>query len=355
MGFGLSSAVAALVLMFAVISVARGIDPDNDFTDANWQAFKARFGKQYSSLSEENSRRAMREMNMRTIKEHNDAANQGQHTFTLGENEFSDWTPAEYRKMLGYKPSSVKTTTRRRRQASQPPMPVYSNTVSLSTLPTTVNWTTAGWVGPVMNQGQCGSCWSYSSAGAIEAQYMNYTNTWVQLSEQNLIDCSSAKGNMGCNGGNIDDAFWYVQTNGIESLAAYPDVSNITGVSNSTCMFNPSQSVTSVVSWRNVLSGSEDALQQAVALAGPVSAAIDASLLSFQYYRSGVYAPTGCNPDTLDHAILVVGYGVSNGLPYWLIQNSWGTSWGINGYMMMARDSNNMCGIASAASFPVLF
>jgi cathepsin L len=354
------AAISVLLLLAAVVFSANATN--DDFSDEAWQAFKLRYGKNYADPKEDSLRRGIREVMLRMMNQHNEEADRGLHSFKLGENQLIDMTPAEYRKMLGYRSSAQLASAggsklsrhRRRRQASQPPMPIYTNTSDVSTLPATVNWTAAGWVGPVMNQGQCGSCWSYSSAGAIEAQYMNYTGTWVQLSEQNLIDCSSSEGNLGCDGGNIDDAFWYVQTNGIESLAMYPDVSNVTGVSNQTCAFNPSDSITTVNSWRNVEQFNELALQQAVALTGPVSVAIDAGLMSFQIYKSGVYAPTACSTTNLDHAVLVVGYGVSGTQPYWLIQNSWGTSWGIAGYMMMARNDNNMCGIATEASFPVI-
>jgi C1A family cysteine protease len=353
-------AVVELLLMFALVSVVRGAtvptsNNDSD-SDADWKSFKKLYRKTYSNPTEEGSRRAIRHQNIQRIHQHNDEANRGLQSYTLAQNEFSDWTPAEYQKLLGYKQLTLGSTAgrRRRRAASQPIMPVYSNTVKVSNLSTTVNWTTYGWVGPVMDQGQCGSCWAYSSIGAIEAQYRNRTQTWAQLSPQNLIDCSTSAGNLGCDGGNMDNSFWYVQTNGIESLADYPDVSNITGLSNETCKFNSSKSVTKIISWRDVRSGSEPALQQAVALVGPITAAIDASLTSFQLYSSGVYTPTGCSTTALNHAILVIGYGVSGTKPYWLIKNSWGTGWGMGGYMMMARNSNNKCGIASAASFPVI-
>jgi cathepsin L len=321
--------------------------------DADWEAFKERYDKKYKTETEDALRKTIRLKNLVLIDKHNKEAKEGLHSYTVAENHLADWSQEEFQKMLGLK---RKPRRQVRSTSSQPAMPVYSNTVDVSTLPTSVNWVeSSNWVGPVMNQGQCGSCWSYSSTGAIEAQYANVSGTFVQMSEQNLIDCSTAEGNGGCNGGLIDDAFWYVQTYGLESLASYPDVSNITAVSDYTCAYDSSKSVTSITSWRNVEENSELALQQAVASVGPVSVGIDASLWSFQFYKSGVYSNSLCTAAGIDHAVLTVGYGVyEDTTDYWYIQNSWGTDWGTDGYFMLARNDGNMCGVATEASFPVI-
>jgi cathepsin L len=156
---------------------------------------------------------------------------------------------------------------------------------------------------------------------------------------------------MGCNGGVIDWAFEYVQQNGgIDTDEAYP----YTG-KQGTCSYQASNSVATCSGWYNVDSGNELALQQAVATVGPVAVAIDASQMSFQLYRSGVYSSSSCSSTNLDHAVLTVGYGTaSNGQQYWLVKNSWGTSWGMNGYIEMARNQNNMCGIATEPSYPTM-
>jgi len=128
-----------------------------------------------------------------------------------------------------------------------------------------------------------------------------------------------------------------------------------TGTSSS-CQYQSSQSAGYVTNYNIIASGSEAALQQAVALIGPVSVGIDAGLPSFQLYKSGVYSPAYCSPYNINHAVLVVGYGTtSSNQKYWWIKNSWGTGWGIKGYMMMARDANNTCGVATQASFPLNF
>jgi cathepsin L len=237
-----------------------------------------------------------------------------------------------------------------RARTALPDMPIYTNTIATSQLPSYVNWTNTSWVGPIQNQGQCGSCWTFSAAGALEAQYYNKTGTFVTMSEQNLVDCTYYLGNLGCSGGNVELAFDYVMNVGIDTYASYPYTGR---ANNGVCKYNANNSVTQDVGWRLIPEGNELALQQAVALTGPVSVAIDASLSSFDSYAGGVYSPVNCSTTELDHAVLVVGYGTYEGQDYWLIKNSWGTDWGIYGYMMMERGVN-MCGIATSALFPVI-
>jgi len=170
------------------------------------------------------------------------------------------------------------------------------------------------------------------------------------MSKQNLIDCTAYLGNHGCGGGAFQYAFEYVRGVGINSAAAYP----YTG-KNGACKYSAASSVTKAKTFQSVQPNSEPALQQATALVGPISIGINAGLSSFQMYKSGVYAPTGCSTTKIDHSVLVIGYGTSAaGQGYWLIQNSWGTTWGQQGYMMLARNANNMCGVSTDAAFPLI-
>jgi len=324
---------------------------ENEQLGELWNLYKLQFKKNHFP-EVENFRREIFKDKVRIIVHHNIAAKLGKHSFTMAINNFTDWTEEELAKLRGLvtpKETTEESTGRRvRRQTTS--MPTYRNTVDVSTLPLTVNWTAQGWVGPVLDQGECGSCWSFAAAGALGAQYFNKTQTFIALSEQNLIDCSSSYGNDGCDGGAFQYAFDYVLNVGIDAAISYP----YTGT-NGTCQYSVSDSVTNDNGWWNVMKGSELALQQAVALTGPVAVGIDAGLTSFQYYRSGVYAESACTAANIDHAVLVVGYGTtSTGQDYWLIKNSWGTSWGMDGYMMMARNDGNMCGIASDAAMPVI-
>jgi len=263
---------------------------------------------------------------------------QGNHTFTVGMNKFGDLNGKEFSKL--YKGLSTK----------QPRHHNPSNVVVRPDIPASVDWRTKGAVTGIKNQGQCGSCWSFSATGSTEgAHFLQKGKALVGLSEQNLVDCSQSFGNEGCDGGLMDYAFEYIISNnqGIDSEASYPYTAE-TG----TCKFNAANVVTHLVSYTDVPSGNEGALTTDIADIGPISVAIDASHSSFQFYSGGVYYEPACSATQLDHGVLAVGYGTSGSSAYYIVKNSWGTDWGMSGYIWMSRNRNNNCGIATMASFP---
>jgi cathepsin H len=228
-------------------------------------------------------------------------------------------------------------------------------------LPTHVDWREKGVVSGVKNQGKCGSCWTFSTTGAMEAHHaINYKN-WrtSEMAEQQLLDCATDFDNHGCNGGLPSHAFEYIHAaGGLFKEFFYPYRAESTG-DNSKCKFDPSAS--SKIGGRtvrsfNVTEGDEESLMHIVAREGPVSVAFEV-VEDFRLYKRGIYSSEKCKqgPADVNHAVLVVGYGTEPdvGRPYWIVKNSWGTDWGEDGYFRIAR-GKNMCGIATCASFPVL-
>ncbi|XP_034015594.1 cathepsin L1-like [Thalassophryne amazonica] len=311
--------------------------------DWEFHTWMFKFGKTYSSPSEEAHRKGIWLQNRKLVLMHNIMADQGTKSYRLGMTVFADLENHEYRQLisqgcLGSFNSSLP------RHGS-----IFLRSVALHELPQTVDWRDKGYVTPVKDQKQCGSCWAFSAAGSLEGQNFRKTGTLVSLSEQQLVDCSRSFGNMGCMGGLMDQTFDYIKANGgIDTEDSYPYEAK-----DGPCRFNHLFIGATCTSYMDVISGDEYALQEAVATVGPVSVGIDASHESFQLYESGVYNEPMCSSSVLTHGVLVVGYGSYYGNDYWLVKNSWGLLWGDNGYIKMSKNKNNQCGIASLASYPL--
>ncbi|CAF2791971.1 unnamed protein product [Rotaria sp. Silwood2] len=275
------------------------------------------------------------------IHKHNLEFDLGLHSYILEMNQFGDMTNEEFRKQMnGFKMISDNETNQIRYQTF--------STLSNIVLPDSVDWRPKGYVTPVKDQGQCGSCWAFSTTGALEGQHFAKTLQLVSLSEQNLVDCSLL--NFGCNGGNQDLAFDYIKTHhGVDTEWTYPYMAQ-----RQFCQFDRKNIGANLTGYVRIEKHSETDLQAAIATVGPIAVSIDASQSSFQFYSSGVYDEPNCSAKRLDHAVLAVGYGTLNSKDYYIVKNSWGVNWGSQGYILMSRNKQNQCGIATSALYPLV-
>ncbi|DBA03706.1 TPA: hypothetical protein N0F65_004123, partial [Lagenidium giganteum] len=269
------------------------------------------------------------------IEEHNQRLGR---SFTLGHNEYSHLTFDEFQSMKKGLKLPADYVEKRLAQIPQ-------TKVNASSAPDSIDWVTKGGVTPVKNQGQCGSCWAFSTTGSVEGAVFVSSGKLVSLSEQELVDCDE-NGDQGCNGGLMDHAFQWIEEQGglcSEEDYAYKAAAGVCRSCNA---------VAKVTGFQDVDANDEGALKLAVAQQ-PVSVAIEADQREFQLYRSGVFNLT-CGT-ALDHGVLVVGYGEDHGKKFWKVKNSWGETWGEEGYIRIARDIGTPageCGIALSASYP---
>ncbi|KAJ2950931.1 hypothetical protein O0L34_g5302 [Tuta absoluta] len=217
--------------------------------------------------------------------------------------------------------------------------------------PTEIDWRKLGGVTTVKNQGDCLSCWAIAAAGALEAQYFRRHKELVELSVQNLVDCSTDYGNS-CTGGRAGAAFKYIELNGgIDTEASYP----YEGYENK-CRYEPKYSKASCKGFMTI-PANETILQSSVYMYGPISVSLDAAGYRFHFYKQGIYYNPSCKKEyhELNHAGLIVGYGAYTNMgDYWIMKNSWGADWGDHGYIKIARNRGNNCGITTDAVLPFL-
>jgi len=192
----------------------------------------------------------------------------------------------------------------------------------------------------VKDQMQCGSCWAFSATEGVECAWALSGQKLVSLAPQQIVDCDT--GDMGCEGGDLPTAFAYVQANGLELESTYPYDGE-----QGTCAYNPSAVVARISGFQYATTtGNETQMQVALLKNGPLSICVDAE--TWQSYSGGII--TNNCPDNLDHCVQIVGFSVSGNTPYWIIRNSWGTSWGIDGYIYVERNED-LCGVSDEATY----
>jgi len=305
-----------------------------------WEDFKQAFQKSYADSEEEAYRHGIFQANVELIE----SENARQSEYQLGVNQFADLLVHEW---------SAQYFGMGRPEKLFGDVPYLGrHTVGNTTLPDSVDWTTKGAVTPVKNQGQCGSCWSFSATGSMEGAYQIATGKLESLSEQMLVDCAQSFGEQGCNGGLMDGAFKYAKANGMCTEASYGYKAKGGTCQATSCTKAFAAGV--VTGFKDVTPNSKTDLMSAVAQ-NPTSIAIEADKSVFQLYKSGVLS--GLCGAKLDHGVLAVGYGTAaQGGDYWKVKNSWGATWGDEGYVLLKRGKAGAgeCGILSQPSYPIV-
>ncbi|KAL3639838.1 Cysteine protease xcp2 [Castilleja foliolosa] len=302
-----------------------------------FESWIEKHGKMYKSIEEKLRKFEIFKVNLKHIDERNKIVS----NYWLGLNKFADMSHGEFKKF--YLRLKVDRSTKRN---ESPPKMKQSG---FEDLPDSVDWRTKGVVTQVKDQGQCGSCWAFSTVAAVEGINKIVTGTLTSLSEQQLIDCDTY--NNGCNGGYMDVAFAYIISNGgIRKEEDYPYKAK-----QGACLINKNESEVVTIDGYQDVAAEQNETELLIALARqPISVGIDASRKDFQFYSGGVFDGT-CGT-TIDHAVTAVGYGSEKELDYIIVKNSWGSKWGEQGYVRMKRNtgkSEGMCGINQMASFPI--
>ena len=329
-------AMRCAAFMAGVALYAAGEDP----LRTAFNQFQAKWHKKYASPEEEAHRFGLFSETYKHVMEENAKG----HTYELGINKFADLTHEEFAAYAG------KKSSKHHRWGSAKHLGTHH--YSGKALPNDWDWVAKGAVTPVKDQGLCGSCWAFSSTGALEGALFVSAGNLVSLSEQQLVDCTEGRDEDACDGGDQDPAFKYAETADMCTEDSYPYKAKLGTCDTSSCSVGiPKGGVTG---YHDVDADDVNALMEAV-VQQPVAISIDANSTGFKSYQSGVIQ-SQCGTD-LDHAVLLVGYGTLNDTPYWKVKNSWNTDWGMDGYVLIERgvkSSGGMCGIRAEPTYPTV-
>jgi len=366
-----------LVGLLALVAVATAIPTMNlpteepkhvvsslkDTLHEDFVAWKEKFGKMYED-AEHAAKFDVFKANVQRIAEHNKLYEAGLESFHMAVNQFADMTSEEFaawsKKANGYRADLRDTNLKNGANVALGTKCTHRN---ITTIPESVDWRTKGYVTSVKNQGQCGSCWSFSTTGAVEGAWKAAGNELISLSEEELVQCDKAQ-DKGCDGGIMENAYeWIIKNGGIATEELYP-YSSGTGETGMCQKKKTTLKKAHISDYCDLEHGDEKDLEKALAQQ-PVAVAIEADQTSFQFYKGGVLSAKKCGVK-LDHGVLAVGYGVDakTSKKFWIVKNSWGPMWGDHGYIMLEKEPkrskkskkppHSACGIAKAASYPVV-
>jgi len=294
-----------------------------------FDAYKAQFNKQYSSPAEE----ALRFENFKLSMDRIESRNSDVFGFT----KYSDMSVEEFKStLLGYiRPES---------RSDVGVLPTGDVNV-----PQTLDWRTQNMVTPVKDQGQCGSCWAFSTVENIESMYCMKNQidctTFAPLSPQEIVDCDTT--DQGCDGGDPPTAYAFVmQEGGLEDDSAYPYTAQ-----DGTCAFQANLVKVTISNWQYATTNSDETTMQSNLVSwGPLSICVDAE--PWQDYTGGVMMASDCS-NSLDHCVQLVGYDMTQSTPFWIVRNSWGMDWGENGYIRL-QYGQDTCGCADEATSAII-
>ncbi|GAV67978.1 Peptidase_C1 domain-containing protein/Granulin domain-containing protein/Inhibitor_I29 domain-containing protein [Cephalotus follicularis] len=309
-----------------------------------FQQWKEKHSKVYKHAEEAEKRLENFKRNLKYIIEKN-AEKKQSHGFRVGLNKFADMSNEEFKKTHL---SKVKKPITKKRN----PFGSMRRKMDSCDAPSSLDWRKYGIVTGVKDQGECGSCWAFSTTGAIEGIDALVTGDLISLSEQELVDCDTT--NDGCDGGYMDYAFeWIISNGGIDTESDYPYTSS--DGTGGTCNVTKEETKVVTIDGYEDVDESDSALYCATAKQ-PISVGMDGSAIDFQLYTSGIYdGDCSDDPNDIDHAVLIVGYGSEDSEDYWIVKNSWGTSWGMSGYFYLRRntsDAYGVCAVNAMASYP---
>lgn len=315
----------------------------SDSKKALWTSYKANSGLKFTDSSAETKAYATYSENLDYIEKWNSDPTK---TSKLGENHLSHLSSDEMKKRV-LLPAKSRIQTNTAVGSVQAPLAG----VSLQSL---VNYT--DYFGPIKDQGNCGSCYAFTTAGVVEGQYYMKYRQRVTLSEQQILDCTSSRrgANQGCNGGDNLFSLAYIRQVGLctDDAYSYTSSNDYYDVITGTCQRSTIASCNPIkIKNYGLVTATANELVMAsyIQTYGPITVYIDASNRSFQLYKSGIYYEPLCSATITDHTVIAVGFGTdASGNDYWILRNSWGTTWGMNGYMLLARNKNGHCGVASS-------